>query len=420
MSTRLCAEFIHDYESKCQMNEIDDIEQLLQQYGSDRRQQQEAAEHLRLMARRQARRRMAVASVALLLLAAGAIGYRLQQPKPQGPMMAECVTKPSVAQHEAVTGGGQVLEKRAVDVCEAKPSPHHKSKPSPSHEAKAVVPPMAIDEQLLAPREAFVAEAPLPNLGLTDTVIVPRAIEPSIERSQELQAYNMLPTQPLRAMGEAAAELEQSLSQPSRWSLTAAVGTAMMGGMASGEEILAQNVFAANEPYSLAYAVPNNSLQAKVGVACQVWQEERQRLSVGLVLDGYAQQTDVHFQDREYYTCYSSNPYTTAGNDGLITTSNTTNEIYSKNIMSLFVGLPLSYDFYPRGAGKLGCQLSLTPARSLAATPSKYALINPWKLTFGVGVLFPRGFVDEVSLTANVLPLYQNNTMHEFGILIGF
>lgn len=400
------------------MNEIDDIEQLLQQYGSDKRQQQEAAEHLRLLARRQARRRTAICSVAVLILVAGVIGYRLQQTEPQGPMTAENVTEPSVSQPMPMDE--QVLGKKVVEVCEAKPSPRHGMTASSRHEATAVMAPMTVEEQAVAPCEAFVAEVPFLSLGLADTVSVQRAIEPFREPVQELQAANVRPMQLEQSLSEATVEFEQSLAQPSRWSFTAAVGTAMMGGMASGEEILSQNGFAANEPYSLAYAIPNNSLQAKVGVACQVWGEARQSLSVGLVLDGYAQQTDVHFQDREYYTCYASGAYNMSGNDGFVTTSTTTNEIYSKNMMSLFVGVPFSYDFYPRGTSKLGCQVSLTPAHSLAVTRSKYALINPWKLTFGVGMLFPKGFVDEVSLTANVLSLYQNESVHEFGILIGF
>lgn len=389
------------------MNEIDDIEKLLQQYGSDKRQQQQAAEHLRHKARRQARSVTAVASVAVLLAIAGVVGYRLQQPKPQGPMMAEMGAMPAT-QKSAASSAEETMAVKAEEIYEAAPRQPREAKGGCTlHE-----------QQSFSPLQPYAEALPLPTISAEDTVRVPRDIEPSMQLRQELQAANIMPTQPVQGADGAAAELRRSLAQDARWHFTAAVGTAMMGGTPLGGMTFPDAMTSANTSYSIAYAAPNSQLQAKVGVDCRLWGDARQRLSVGLVLDGYAQPTDVHFQDVEY--CMVPRPNYVADGQDFVTNVATTDEIYSKNMMSLFVGVPLSYDFYPRGADKLGCQLSLTPARSLAATPSKYALINPWKLTLGVGVLFPRGFIDHLSLTANVLPIYQTNTMHEFGVLIGF
>ena len=389
------------------MNEIDDIEKLLQQYGSDKRQQQQAAEYLRHKARRQARSVTAVASVAVLLAIAGVVGYRLQQPKPQGPMMAEKGAMPAT-QKSAASAAEETMAVKAEEI--------YKAAPRQPREAKGGC--TLHEQQSSSPLQPYAEALPLPSISAEDTVRVPRDIEPSMQLRQELQAANIMPTQPVQGTDGAAAELRRSLAQDTRWHFTAAVGTAMMGGTPLDGMTFPDAMTPANTSYSIAYAAPNSQLQAKVGVDCRLWGDARQCLSVGLVLDGYAQPTDVHFQDVEY--CMVPRPNYVADGQDFVTNVATTDEIYSKNMMSLFVGVPLSYDFYPRGADKLGCQLSLTPARSLAATPSKYALINPWKLTLGVGVLFPRGFIDHLSLTANVLPIYQTNTMHEFGVLIGF
>ena len=393
------------------MNDIDDIEKLLQQYGSDMRQQQQAADRLRQMARRQARRRTAVACVAAVLLVAG--GYRLQQSK--APMMAENAAAPAKEQGTATTVAEQALAHQARATVEPLLAP-------PRHTAQGPAAFMPDAAQPSSPLQAYADDYPLPSLSVSDTMPVPQDAEPAIQPRQELQAANTLPALLAESADEPVADLSPSLAQTARWHFTAAVGTAMMGGMASYEDMTLASMDAlslTNEPFSMAYATPNSHLQAKVGVSYALWEDARQRFSVGLVADGYAQQTDVHFQSVDYCMAMNSHSFD-ASDQGLVQNVNTTDEIYSKNIMSLFVGVPLSYDFYPRGTGRLGCQLSLTPAHSLVATPSKRIFINPWKLTIGAGVLFPKGWIDHISLTANLLPLYQNNPIHEFGVLIGF
>ena len=46
--------------------------------------------------------------------------------------------------------------------------------------------------------------------------------------------------------------------------------------------------------------------------------------------------------------------------------------------------------------------------------------LNPWRLTLGVGILFPKKYLHRVSLVANLLPLYISYPIHEIGIEIGF
>lgn len=44
----------------------------------------------------------------------------------------------------------------------------------------------------------------------------------------------------------------------------------------------------------------------------------------------------------------------------------------------------------------------------------------PWRLTLGVGILFPKRFPRKFSPVGNLLPLYTSQPLHEIGIEIGF
>jgi hypothetical protein len=48
------------------------------------------------------------------------------------------------------------------------------------------------------------------------------------------------------------------------------------------------------------------------------------------------------------------------------------------------------------------------------------SVLNPWRLTMGLGLALPRGFIRRLSLTANLLSLYTSSSLHEIGIEIGF
>ena len=103
--------------------------------------------------------------------------------------------------------------------------------------------------------------------------------------------------------------------------------------------------------------------------------------------------------------------------------SNITDEYYTFNSMSLYASVPLTLYLHPRGAEHVGWQVSIIPAHSLATLNSigiqrKYTL-NPWKLTVGVGVALPKSPIHRISLTANLLPLYPDYPLHEFGIELG-
>lgn len=107
--------------------------------------------------------------------------------------------------------------------------------------------------------------------------------------------------------------------------------------------------------------------------------------------------------------------------DNSATITNTTNETINTHTLSLYAGIPLTLDILPHGQDKTGWQLSLTPARNIATTQSHGIFSpNPWKLTLGVGIVMPRGIAHHISLTANLLPLYPHQSLHEMGVLIGF
>ena len=91
-------------------------------------------------------------------------------------------------------------------------------------------------------------------------------------------------------------------------------------------------------------------------------------------------------------------------------------------LFNLYATLPLTFDFYPRGRSHTGLQFTLTPARSVAASSSK-SLLNPWKLSIGLGIALPKSPVRSIGLSANLLPSFTDGpykNIHEIGLVIGF
>ena len=164
---------------------------------------------------------------------------------------------------------------------------------------------------------------------------------------------------------------------------------------------------------------PSNTIQANVGVDYTVASNSRSRLNIGLNLSGYAQQEEVNIQSTSYQHSQEMGGWLTM--DAYSTIPNTTNETINTHTLSLYAGIPLTFDILPHGPDNAGWLLSLTPARNIATTQSHGIFSpNPWKLTLGVGIVMPRGIARNISLTANLLPLYSHRSLHEVGVLIGF
>ena len=171
---------------------------------------------------------------------------------------------------------------------------------------------------------------------------------------------------------------------------------------------------------------PTQNLSANVGVAYTVASNHRSHFDVGVALSGYTGQCDIQIHEFGYTyanAIESSGQWTQYGSDGLTPIPNSTTEHYTYNTFSLYASIPLTLNLHPRGTDRMGWQLSLTPAHSLATTrplgnhASNY--LNPWKLTVGIGIAIPNSVIRRISLTANMLPLYTSHSLHEFGIEIG-
>lgn len=95
---------------------------------------------------------------------------------------------------------------------------------------------------------------------------------------------------------------------------------------------------------------------------------------------------------------------------------------------ALYATLPFSLNLYPRGHDKSGLLFSFAPGRTLTPVTGtvgdvKLKGINPWKLTFGVGISFPKSIFRNITLTANLLPSYIEGPLknvHEVGMSVGF
>lgn len=157
---------------------------------------------------------------------------------------------------------------------------------------------------------------------------------------------------------------------------------------------------------------PRFALAADVGAAVTVAGNGRRHFDIGLTLGGQYHQGEVLSTDHTVMQGID-------GNQPIITTQ--TEDTY--NAFSLYASLPLSFSIAPRDRQSMGWTLSLTPAHSLVSShmlaPGGFEL-NPWRLTLGVGILFPSRFPRRASLVANLLPLYTSQPIHEIGIEIGF
>ena len=170
---------------------------------------------------------------------------------------------------------------------------------------------------------------------------------------------------------------------------------------------------------------PTQNLSANLGVAYTVASNSRHHFDVGVSLSGYTGQCDLHIHEAgyTYANCIDGNSYWMSSyslDDPTIIPSNTDFH-YTFNTFSLYAGIPLTLNLHPHGTDHMGWQLSLTPAHSLTTSHhlGNITTFNPWKLTLGIGMALPYQAVRHITLTANILPIYTSQSLHEFGIEIG-
>lgn len=369
---------------------MNDLEEILQQYGNDRRQQQYAAEHLRRLARRQRRVLATVACIAVIVVASvwTAI-HPSKQPSDGGVIVAKDMpVSVKVSDTTLAIQDPPVEAERHVDIVE-KPVIAQNEEPviAQNNESEAPIDSpdtmMQVDEQTI----------PTPPLLVQ--------LSPSDLDIQEWDA-GTLPSK-----------------TGSRIDFTASVGASAMSSLSLGYAG-GFNPSDFNEATPLAAFNPHNSFSASVGMNYTVMKQERFTSHIGVVVSGHVQHGDM--------VNYDENGMSFLGIDGNTTPSQMTDvagETTPYNIFSLYAGIPLAIEMQPHGNDATGWSLSLTLAHSLF-TPDIFGgrtyggfVPNPWKLTLGVGMLFPRSFPYSININANLLSVSKSSSIYEIGIEIG-
>ena len=388
-----------------------DIEELLQQYGADQRQQQQAADHVRHLAHRQAQRRTAAACVAVLVAIVGVMMHRWQQlPEPIGTLVAEQPTiitphtptmppsiEPTATLHPAYT---QQRKSERSEWSETSEKSEYSEKSEKSDFSDSSDP-------------SDFSDLSDPSAPLDQTS--PHPIEPSRPHLPELPSSNY-----------SLSPAPETTPKASRLHFTASIGASTAANAPLGVYDNLLGIGGISLATNYPTITPTQNLSANVGVAYTVASNHRSHFDVGVALSGYTGHYDIQIHEFGYTYANafeSSGQWTQSGSDGTTPIPNSTTEHYTYNTFSLFAGVPLTLNLHPRGTDRLGWQFSLTPAHNLVTTHQIGSLsatrLNPWKLTVGIGVALPNSFIRHISFTANLLPLYTSQSLHEFGIELG-
>ena len=376
-----------------------DIEELLQQYGADQRQQQQAADHVRHLAHRQAQRRTAAACVAVLVAIVGVVMHRWQQlPEPIGTLVAE---QPTIITPHTPTMPPSIEPTATLHPTYTQQRKSERSEWSETSEKS---------EYSEKSEKSDFSDSSDPSDQTS-----PHPIEPSRPHLPELPSSNY-----------SLSPAPETTPKASRLHFTASIGASTAANAPLGVYDNLLGIGGISLATNYPTITPTQNLSANVGVAYTVASNHRSHLDVGVALSGYTGHYDIQIHEFGYTYANafeSSGQWTQSGSDGTTPIPNSTTEHYTYNTFSLFAGVPLTLNLHPRGTDRMGWQLSLTPAHSLATTrplgnhASNY--LNPWKLTVGIGIAIPNSVIRRISLTANMLPLYTSHSLHEFGIEIG-
>lgn len=363
-----------------------DIEQLLQQYGADRRQQQEVTTRVHTLARRQRRTVAALVSVAVILLAAT---WLFRSTPDTATTLSANMHTPSVSQTPAIEENPNYnIQTTTYQPTDTKPSTHK------THHITTVLTPQHGTAQ--AESLALLPEPETMEIEKND--IPPCIVAPlsgkdvdAVCSSSYAQAEEYEPT--------------RQLEKHSKLRVMAELGAA-----------LASNA-----------ATPGNSrLQAGVGASLALADSKRYNLSLGVGISG-DMRTDAPNMMHQKYDGNNIIGPNGIGMDNFSSDAEPAPEYYILHpglnpLFNLYATLPLTFDLYPRGRSHTGLQFTLTPARNVAASSSK-SLLNPWKLSIGLGIALPKSPVRSIGLSANLLPSFTDGpykNIHEIGLVIGF
>ena len=379
----------------------DNLEDILQQYGADRRQQQQAADNLHGLARQQKRRALMVCTAILLATTVWAV-YLFALPQHTSNVIIARQEVPSVPQTPS-----QEQTQQSIPT-----TTQHKTKHTSS--STIPIPEPTVPQEYDIPYE----NTEPPAIAITQQALdtdtlhtkTPNTIEPPLPDVQPIYIQ-----EPLLADNPV---ILPSDNEGKRFHLTASIGASALPRIGADDVNTIENTLHSISGTTNSYTSmsPSSTLAANVGVNYAIPFGERQGLELGIGLSGYSHQAEV--------TTYNIGIV-----DGIDGTDNTTiypagkPEIHST--FSLYASLPLTFNFRPKGKD-IGWNLSLTPSHSIATSnmlgnlTGNKSILNPWRLTMGLGLALPRGFIRRLSLTANLLSLYTSSSLHEIGIEIGF
>lgn len=366
-----------------------DIEQLLQQYGADRRQQQTAADSVLYMARRQRRTVAGLTSVAFILLAAA---WLLRSTPDTATTLSATMRTPSVPQAPAIKKTpNDNLQTTTYQPTDTQPLAH---KPYIFPDITAALTPQhgtAQAESLALLPEPETMEKEKNDIPPCIVVPLSKGDGDAVCSSSYTQTEEYEPTRQLekhsklRVMAELGAALASNAATPGNSRLQAGVGASL--------------ALAGSKHYSLSLGVgiSGNMRTDAPNMMHLNYDGNNMSGTNGIGMDNFSSDAEP---DPEYYILHPGlNP-----------------------LFSLYATLPLTFDLYPRGRSHTGLQFTLTPARNVAASSSK-SLLNPWKLSIGLGIALPKSPVRSIGLSANLLPSFTDGPykkIHEIGLVIGF
>lgn len=374
---------------------MNDLEQLLKQYGEDRRQQDALAGSLRHKARQQRRTVAIVGCLALI----SAIGLLVWEPVP-----------PQAEVFVAESHGGTATT-------ESKAKPAHQAPAPTIHVAKAKME-TAVRQSAIA--SEVIAE-PIAENCAEQLQITP------VEDIAQGETYYTLPNiEDAPAMLYPLDLAEANLPMADQRLRFSAMLTANTTGVATQNwDVIGSNQLGIDEitddASSTFSAKPLQMVSGNVGVDVTVASNSRSRLAVGLAVEGYWERVDMSVTQKRLYYIKGSGYQGTTGDSYAI---NVFTRNATETICGLNLALPFSWNFHPNGNAKAGWQIRLSPAYNILTSSylsARYGMyLNPWKLNVGLGLVLPKGAVKNVGFTANLLPMYQNGLLHEFGVSIGF
>ncbi|MBR1835549.1 MAG: hypothetical protein IJ785_08640 [Bacteroidales bacterium] len=370
-------------------NPNQDIEHLLQQYADDRRAQQATADKLRAMERHQRHTRRAVVAALLLLLTGGAV-----------PLLLKPLTLPTSPAN--TRGNVAICEQDYAPIAHA-PTPDQTTPPqiNPSHRQKST------------PKQAEKPTAGIASAITADQLPPLHTGTPSyMDNTGNLRETQIM--NPKMPEGITAALADRPLNNPhtntsKRHTLVATIG--------------------AIAPFSThGDAAP--LLTASVGLNVALASSSNYEVNIGVGVDGYINvplpqsksSDNTHFNSIDGTENFHGQGSYQSDQELLETFG------WYYPTLGLYVTLPLTFDLYPRGRDKTGMQLTLTPGHTLTPVTTHRGTatlhgLNPWKFTAGLGLTLPKGALNSISFTADLLPSYLRGPLegiHQIGVIFAF